>query len=568
MNFGVFSWAPRYKREYLPGDIFAGVIVMIMLVPQSMAYALLAGLPPYMGLYASMLPLLLYGLCGSSMTLAIGPVAIVSLMIASALSGIAEPGSELYVSGAITLAMLSGVILVLLGIARFDYFVNYLSRPVLSGFISAATILIAVKQLQYLLGLHIPSGTNVFETLINIIQNIQDINPVTTAIGVTSIIILLLTRKPLERILRRYKFSDAVVATATKTGALLAVIAGVLLVWLFELDKTAGVDIVADIPSGLPPISVPVPELSFVQELLPAAILISLVGYLESVSVARLLASKRRQKINTSQELIAIGASNIGAALTGGFPVAGGISRSSVNFSAGGNTPLASIITAILIAVFIAFFAQLLYYLPRAVLSAIVVMAVLRLFDLNPVIRTWRFNKADSISLLTTFICVLVLGVELGILIGAVVAIAFYLWRTSRPHIAIVGRVGDTEHFRNVERYEVKICPEVVAIRIDESLYFANAQALEERVQEEVADRHEVKSILLICSAINFIDASALETLESILAELSAAGVDLYLCEVKEPVLDQFKHTDFIEKLGTDRIYISTHEAMTALKCV
>ncbi|MEE8321754.1 MAG: sulfate permease, partial [Gammaproteobacteria bacterium] len=553
---------------YLPGDILAGVIVMIMLVPQSMAYALLAGLPPYMGLYASMLPLLLYGLCGSSMTLAIGPVAIVSLMVASALSGIAEPGTELYVTGAITLAMLSGVILVLLGIARFDYFVNYLSRPVLSGFISAATILIAVKQLQYLLGLPVPPDKNVFGILLYVYEHIRDINLPTAAIGIISIIILLLTRKPLELVLIRCKFSDAVVSTVTKTGALVAVIAGILLVWTLELDKTAGVDIVADIPSGLPPVSFPLPELSLVQELIPAAILISLVGYLEGISVARLLASKRRQKIKPNNELIALGAANMGAALTGGFPVAGGISRSSVNFTAGANTPLASIITAVLIAIFVAFFAQLLYYLPRAVLSAIVIMAVLRLFDLKPVIRTWHFNNADSISLLTTFICVLVIGVEIGILIGAVVAITFYLWRTSRPHIAIVGRVGNTEHFRNVERYEVKTCPEVIAIRIDGSLYFANAQALEERILEEVTEKSEVKSILLICSAINFIDASALETLESILTELRAAGVDLYLCEVKEPVLDQFKHTDFLDQLGTDKIYISTHEAMTALKCV
>jgi SulP family sulfate permease len=302
--------------------------------------------------------------------------------------------------------------------------------------------------------------------------------------------------------------------------------------------------------------------------LLPTALAISFVGYMESVSVAKSLASKRRQKIDANQELVALGAANLGAAFTGGYPVTGGFSRSVVNFSAGANTGLASIITAALIALTVIFLTPLFYYLPRAVLAAIIVVAVFGLIDLATLRHVWRYSKADGLSLVLTFLAVLALGVEIGILVGVAVSLLLYLWRTSKPHMAVVGRVGESEHFRNVLRHQVQTCPHVVAVRVDESLYFANTKYLEDSLLSMVADRPEVRHLLLICSAVNFVDASALETLEGLVHELSDAGVELWLSEVKGPVMDRLQAIGFVDELGANHVFLSTHDAMRALACV
>ncbi len=561
------DWLVHYRRENLVGDLMAGLIVAIMLVPQGMAYAMLAGLPPEVGLYASIVPLVIYGLLGTSRTLAVGPVAIVSLLVASGVTPLAEPGSVQYVQYALALALLVGIIQFGMGMVRLGFLVNFLSHPVISGFTSAAAIVIGFSQLKHLLGLPIPRTEHFHELLLYAGQHLAESNLLTVGIGLGSIGILLYFKYRLGSQLRRWGAVDSLIIPLTKSAPLVIVALGTGLVWALNLDQRAGVAIVGDVPAGLPSLSLPVFDLNLWQLLLPTALAISFVGYMESISVAKSLASKRRQKVDANQELVALGAANLGATLTGGYPVTGGFSRSVVNFAAGANTGLASIITAGLIAVTVIFLTPLFYFLPRAVLAAIIMVAVFGLIDVATFKYVWRYNKADAASLLITFLAVLTVGVETGIVVGVIATILLFLWRTNRPHVAIVGRVGDTETYRNVRRHQVKTCPHVIAMRIDESLYFANTKFLEDKVLCAIADRPEVKHLVLIGIAVNFIDASALETLESLIDELRDAGVTLHLAEIKGPVMDRLQAIGFVDKIGADHIYLSTHEAMQALGC-
>ena len=561
----IVDWFPGYGRRDFASDSLAGLIVAIMLVPQGMAYALLAGLPPEVGLYASIVPLVFYGLLGSSRALAVGPVAIVSLMVASTLGEIHATGSAGYLSGAILLAFLSGAILLGMGLARLGFLVNFLSHPVISGFSSAAALVIGFSQVKHLLGFDIPRSHLITETIAHAASHIGQINAATFAVAVASLAILLVFKSGIAAWLKGLGLSAGVADAAAKAGPLVAVLLTTLAVWLLRLDQTAGVKIVADIPAGLPPLTAPVLDLALIEQLLPAAALIAFVGFLESVSVAKSLASKRRQKIDANQELIALGAANIGASFTGGYPVTGGFSRSLVNFTAGAVTPFASVITAGLIALTVLLFTPLLYFLPKAALAAIIVVAVANLVDLKTLREAWVYNRADAVSLIATFAAVLTLGVEMGIVVGAALSIVLYLWRTSRPHMAEVGRVGRTEHFRNILRHKVETDPKLLMVRVDESLYFANTAYLEDELLARVSDRPDIEHLVLIMSAVNFIDASALETLETLAERLRDAGVTLHLAEVKGPVMDRLERVAFLENLDGGRVFLSTHAASEAL---
>lgn len=560
------NWLVHYRREDLVGDVMAGIIVTIMLVPQGMAYALLAGLPPQVGLYASILPLFIYGLLGTSRTLAVGPVAIVSLLVASGLTPLAAPGSSLYVQLALTLALLVGIIQAIMGLVRSGFLVNFLSHPVISGFTSAAAIVIGLSQLKHLLGLSMP-GEQVHEVLLSTAQNISASNPATVTIGLGSIAVMLYFKHLLGPQLKRWGLPHGWIIPVTRSAPLIVVAGGTLTVWAFNLAETAGVAIVGNVPAGLPGLTLPILDLSLWQVLLPTALAISFVGYMESISVAKSLASKRRQKVDANQELVALGAANLAATFSGGYPVTGGFSRSVVNFAAGANTGLASIITAGLIALTVIFLTPLFYLLPKAVLAAIILVAVFGLIDVTTFRHVWRYNRADAAALVITFLAVLTVGVETGIGVGVVATILLFLWRTSRPHVAIVGRVGNSETYRNVLRHRVKTCPHVVAIRVDESLYFANTKFLEDTVLSTIADQPEVKHLVLIGIAVNFIDASALETLEALVQELRQAGVEFHLAEIKGPVMDRLNAIGFVDKIGADHVHLSTHDAMTALNC-
>ncbi|WP_373529458.1 SulP family inorganic anion transporter [Nostoc sp.] len=560
-----FDWLLNYQSKHLVGDITAGIIVTSLLIPQSMAYALLAGLPPKIGLYASLLPPIIYPLLGTSRVLAVGPVAVDSLMVAAAIAQFAPQDTPRYLSLALTLAFLVGIIEIGMGVLRLGFLVNFLSRSVISGFISGAAVIIAFSQVKHLFGLKIPATESFFELLALIVNKLPQTNIMTLALGVGSVGILFYFNNPLIKQLKRLHWSDQNILPISKSAPLLVVILGTLLVWAFQLDKIAEIKIVGEIPAGLPSFTLPLLDLQTLQSLLPAALAISLVGYMEGFAGGQALASKRREKINANQELVGFGAANIGAAFTGGYPVTGGLSRSVVNYAAGANTGLASIITGLLIAVTVMFLTSLFYFLPQTCLAAIIITAVYKLIDFATLKRMWVYDKADAIAWLATFATVLVLGVEKGIILGAAIALGLHLWRTSKPHIAIVGRLGDSEHFRNELRYPVQTSPQVLAVRVDESLYFANAKYLENFLTQAIADRLEVTTILLVCSAVNAIDASALEILEALVADLKSLKIEFYLCEVKGPVMDKLNKIGFVDYLGEDHIFLTTDQAMRTL---
>jgi SulP family sulfate permease len=561
------NWIGNYRQADFPSDLVAGIVTAIMLIPQSMAYAQLAGLPPQIGLYASVVPLAIYALLGTSGQLSVGPVAITSLLVASSVGALATGGTERYLVLAFVLALIVGVIKLALGFLRLGVLLNFLSHPVLAAFTSGAAVIIAVGQLKHILGYPI-GGEHFYETVIQALSGLGNTRPITFAIGAGSVALLLFFRKGLQPLLKRAGLPALAVTLIVSGAPLVTVIAGTLLVWLFALDATAGVAIVGAIPAGLSPFAVPPISLGDVQALLPAALLIVAVSVVESIAVARALASKRRQAIDPNQELIALGAANIAAGLFSGYPVTGGFARSVVNDQAGAVTGLASLITAGMIALILLFFTPLFYYLPQAVLAATVLVAVSGLIDLREPLRIARTNRSDAATWLMTFIAVLALGIEGGILVGVAVSLALFLWRSSRPHIAVVGRLGESETYRNILRHEVQTWPHVVAVRVDESLYFANTRYLEDALLRIVAERREVRHLVLIGSAINFIDSSALHTLEELIVALREAGVELHLAEIKGPVMDRLKRSHLLEQLGPGHVHLSTHDAMRALGCV
>lgn len=560
------EWLAHYERKNMPGDALAGVIVASLLIPQGMAYALLAGLPPQFGLYASLLPLAVYALLASSRFVAVGPVAMVSLLIATGVAELAEPGSARYLAFATATALAVGLLQIAMGAARLGALTNFLSHPVLSGFSSAAAILIALSQVKHLLGVKVPQTEHFHELLAQLAEAMPQAHLPTLLIGGVSVLLLLAFQYLLPGLLARWEKFPAIAAQSlAKSGPLFVVIAGTAIVAGFQLGKTSGVSIIGEIPRGLPKLAFPALGASEFLPLIPLALTVSFVGFLESVSVAKTLASKRRQNVDSNQELIALGAANVAAGVTGAFPVTGGFSRSVINFSAGANTGLASLITAALIAVAVLFFTPLFHHLPQVVLAAVIIVAVAGLIDFAMPRRLWRYNKADAAALIFTFVSVLAFGIEKGILFGTVSTILLYLWRTSRPHMAVVGRVANTEHFRNVLRHEVQTLPHVLLLRIDESLYFANAKQVEDFVLCAAAKRPNLQHFVLICSAINFIDASALETLTNLLTQLRDAGIQLYLTEVKGPVMDRLADTEFLEQLGSERVFLTTEGAYEKL---
>ncbi len=565
--FPIVTWGLHYQRSYLLGDVTAGLIVASLLIPQGMAYAMLAGLPPQVGLYASIVPQIIYAFLGTSRMLSVAPVAVDSLMVAATVSVLAKENTPEYLGLALTLALLVGILEILMGVFRLGFLVNFLSQAVISGFISAAAIIIGCSQVKHLFGLKIPQTESFLQLVGYLGEKIGATNWITLGLGAASVAVLLYFKQGLGKQLKNWGLQEETIAPITKSGPLIVVAGSTLIVWLLHLDKIAAVTIVGDIPKGLPPLSLPLIDQNTLQSLLPAALAISFVGFMEAFAVGEFLASKKRQKVEANQELIALGAANFSAAFTGGYPITGGLSRSVVNFSAGANTALASIITAIIIAVTVMFFTPLFYFLPQTSLAAIILVAVANLLDFGTLKRLWGYDKTDAIAWLAAFIAVLLTSVEKGIMMGAAISLLLHLWRTSKPHIAIVGRVGETEHFRNVRRHEVKTCPHVLAVRVDESLYFVNAKYLQDYVLKYLAHNPQVQHLVLVCSAVNLIDGSALETLQSLITDLKTMGVEFYMSEVKGPVRDKLEKVGFVEILGSERIFLSTDMAMRQLEC-
>mgnify|MGYP006073783387 CR=1 FL=1 len=561
----IFEWGRTYDRLTLTNDLVAAVIVTIMLIPQSLAYALLAGLPPEMGLYASMLPIVLYAIFGTSRALAVGPVAVVSLLTAAAVSKVAMPGTSEYIVAAITLAFLSGAILLVLGFLRLGFLANFLSHPVIAGFITASGIIIAASQMKNILGID-ANGHNLLEIITSLFEHLDEVNWITVIIGVTTTAFLFWVRKGLLPLLIKLGLNVRTASIVAKAGPVAAIFVTTLAVWGFDL-ASRGVKIVGDVPTGLPPLSLPSFSMDLWSSLIVSAVVISIIGFVESVSVAQTLAAKKRQRIDPDQELIGLGAANIGAAFTGGFPVTGGFSRSVVNYDAGASTPAAGAYTAIGLGVASLFLTPLIFHLPKATLAATIIVAVLSLVDFSILKKTWKYSKSDFAAVAVTMAMTLTVGVELGVTTGVAISILIHLFKTSRPHMAIVGQVPGTEHYRNVLRHEVIVDQSVLTIRVDESLYFANTRALEDRIYDEVAKQPDLKHVILMCSAVNDIDMSALESLEAINERLDLGGVSFHLSEVKGPVMDGLNGSGFLDHL-TGRVFLSQHQAQTAIGAV
>ncbi|MDL2336793.1 MAG: sulfate permease [Pseudomonadota bacterium] len=558
----LLDWGRRYDRDTLIGDSVAALIVTIMLIPQSLAYAMLAGLPPEVGLYASVAPLLLYAVFGSSRVLAVGPVAVVSLMTAAAIGEHAAAGSPAYWAAAITLAFMSGAMLLAMGLLRLGFLASFLSHPVISGFISASGLLIAASQLKTLMGVK-AEGHNLFELLQSLARQVPATHALTLSIGVSTVAFLFWARHGLKPMLMRRGAAARTADVIARAGPVAAIALTTVLTWALDW-QSQGVKIVGTIPQGLPPLTLPVWDLALWRELAVPALLISVVGFVESVSVGQTLAAKRRQRIEPDQELVALGASNLSAAFTGGFPVTGGFARSVVNFDAGAQTPAAGVFTAIGITLASLLLTPALYFLPQATLAATIVVAVLSLVDFGILKRVWAYSRPDFIAVAATLLATLTFGVERGLVVGVIVSLALYLFRTSRPHIAVVGLVPGTEHFRNVLRHDVRVSPRLVSLRVDGSLYFANARSLEDRVNDAVAAHPELRHLVLQCSAVNDIDASALESLEAIEHRLRDAGIQLHLSEVKGPVMDRLKTTEFMDRLE-GRVFLTHYQAIAEL---
>jgi len=558
----ILEWGPKYNKKTLGNDLIVAVIVTMMLIPQSLAYALLAGLPPEVGLYASMAPLILYAIFGTSRALAVGPVAVASLMTAAAAGQLASQGTPEYYGAAIALAMVSGLLLMAMGFLKLGFLANFLSHPVIAGFITASGIQIAAGQLGPVLGVN-AHGESFLDIAISLWHSISSVHWITAAIGIGSLLFLFWVRSGLKPLLLKLKMGAKAADIMVKVGPVVAIIGTILIVWGMGLaDK--GVKIVGKVPEGLPKIQMPPLDFALWLKILVPALLISIVGYVESISVALTLAAKKRQRVDPDQELIAIGAANIGSAVSGGFPVTGGFSRSVVNFDAGAETPAAGVFTAVGIGLTTLFLTPLLFFLPNATLAATIIVAVLSLVDFNALKQTWVYSKADFAAMLVTILITLIEGIEPGLIAGVGLSIFLHLYKTSRPHVAVVGQIPGTETFRNVERHGVITDPQILSLRVDESLYFPNARFMEDLINNKVAANPEIRHVILECPAINGIDFSALESLEAINHRLKDGGIKLHLSEVKGPIMDRLKKSHFLKEL-TGGVHLRQYDAVASI---
>lgn len=563
--FPVLRWARGYGRAHFTGDLTAAAIVTLLLIPQSLAYALLAGMPAVTGLYASMLPLVVYALMGSSQVLAVGPAALRSIMSAAAVGTVVAVGGASFIAASAVLALLVGGLLLVMGALRMGFVSGFLSHPVLSGFISASGLLIIGSQLQHLLGMPLP-GHDAPTLLGHLARQWSAVHPLTLAVSGAAILALLGIRFHLKRWLMALGLAAPTADLLTKAAPLFLLVLSIVLTSVLGWHEQ-GLAVVGFVPRGLPTLdlgALGTDAWPLVKALFLPALLISLVSFVESVSVAQTFASRRRERIDPNAEMRGLGAANFAAGLTGGFAVGTSFSRTVVAADGGGRTPAWGIYTALLLAATALFFTPWLRNLPLAVLAATIVVAVYSLVDVRSFRRVWRYSRVDFTAQALTFAVTLFIDLVTGLVVGALASLVLHLWRSSRPHIATVGRVPGTEHYRNVHRHAVETHPHILGLRVDESLYFANARFLEDQVAALVAQNPAVKHVVLQCTAVNDIDASALESLETIAQRLKDAGVQMHLSEVKGPVMDRLKRSDFLDHLS-GQVFFTHHQAVTAL---
>lgn len=543
----ILDWIKNYSASHFKGDLNAGITVGIMLIPQGMAYAVLAGLPPIYGLYASIVPLILYAIFGTSRQLAVGPVAIVSLLVIAGVGEIAEVGSDRFIQLAIMTAFGVGIFQFLMGLFRMGFLVNFLSHPVLSGFTSAAALIIGASQLNNLLGIDLPRTNYVHEIVMDTIDKAASIDPFTSAIGIGSIGVIILIRK----------------WNRAFPSALAVVVLGTLVTAALGLDQK-GVAIVGEIPQGLPSLEVFSFNLGDFEQLLPTILVISLVGYMESIAVAKAIANKHGYKVDPNQELIGLGIANIGGAFFQSYPTTGGFSRTAVNDQAGSKTGMASIISAVIIALTVLLLTPLFYYLPMTVLAAIIIVAVAGLFDVREMKELWKTDRRDFAMLGVTFLATLALGIEEGIGVGVVLSLIMVIYSSAKPHGTELGRLGNTRNFRNVTRYpEAKTEEEILIYRFDSQLYFANITHFRDELDELMKARgNELKLLVLDASAINSIDSTGIHTLKELIEDLNEKNIKFFIAGAIGPVRDRLKTSGIVNLMGDNNFFFDVDDAL------
>jgi SulP family sulfate permease len=544
----ILDWLKSYSTDEFKGDLNAGITVGIMLIPQGMAYAVLAGLPPIYGLYASIVPLILYAIFGTSRQLAVGPVAIVSLLVVAGVGEIAEVGSDRFIQLAIMTAFGVGIFQFVMGLFRMGFLVNFLSHPVLSGFTSAAALIIGASQIKNLLGIDLPRTNYVHEVIMGITDKIVNIDPFTATIGIGSICLIILIRK----------------WSRTFPSAIAVVVIGILFTAVFGLDQK-GVAIVGEIPRGLPSLDIISFNLSDFQQLLPTILVVSLVGYMESIAVAKAIANKHDYKVDANQELIGLGIANIGGAFFQSYPTTGGFSRTAVNDQAGAKTGLASIISAVIIMLTVLLLMPLFYYLPMAVLAAIIIVAVAGLFDFREIKELWKTDRRDLAMLAVTFIATLTLGIEEGIAVGVIISLVAVIYSSAKPHGTELGRLGNTRNFRNVSRYpEAKTDEEILIYRFDSQLYFANVSYFRDELDELMKSRgNQLKLLVLDASAINNIDSTGIHTLEKLIEDLNEKNIKFFIAGAIGPVRDKLKTFGIVTLMGDNNFFFDVNDALS-----
>lgn len=546
----ILNWLPNYQKPWLSGDLSAGLTVGVMLIPQGMAYSMLAGLPPIHGLYAVTIPLVLYAIFGTSRQLAVGPVAMVSLLTAAGIGALQPESPEAWLLLALTLAFLVGAIQFLMGLFRLGFLVNFLSHPVISGFTSAAAIIIGLSQLKHLLGIKIPNSEYVHEIILATSAHIGETNILTLFIGLIAIVVI----KGMKKIHKAIP------------GALVAVVLGILVVWGFHLTEQ-GVKIVGEVPSGLPGFSLPTFDLFSWQILLPTALTISLVGFMESFAVAKAIQAKHKDyQVDANQELMALGLANFGAAFFQGYAVTGGFSRTAVNDQAGAKTGLASIISAGLIVLTLLFLTPLFYYLPNSVLAAVILVAVSSLIDYKEALHLWKNDRSDFWMLLATFVVTLSLGIEKGIMAGVILSLGVVIYRATRPHVAVLGRVPDSMFFRNIKRFDnLEQRPDILVVRFDGPLFFSNINYFKDKMAELAAEKGQaLRLIVLNADSMSHLDSSAIHALEDWVADNRQNGVEVYFTSVIGPVRDTLNRWGLTHSIGENSFFMSNYQAIQA----
>ncbi|WP_061518767.1 SulP family inorganic anion transporter, partial [Acinetobacter venetianus] len=548
--FPAIQWLKHYQYNSFKADLIAALIVLAMLVPQGMAYAMLAGLPPVMGIYASILPMIIYAFTGSSTTLSIGPVAIISMMVFATLNPLFPVASEAYIEAACLLAILVGIISFILGIFRFGFLIQLISHPVIQSFIIASALLIALGQLKFLLDIPIKAN-NIPEFILSLVQNIHQLSFLSISFSLAAISMLILLPKIVPS------------SFIAKTTPLLLVISSIVMVYLTSLDQH-GLKTVGVIPTGLPNFHFPTWDFALVQKLLPSAFMIAMISFVESLAIAQATALQKRDDLNSNQELIALGLANIAAGINSGFAVSGSLSRTVVNADAGAKTPMAGVLSSLFMIAVSLYFTGLFQNLPLTVLAATIFVSIWKLVIFTPFYETWKYSRADGLAMIATFLGVTCIDISTGLIIGIVLTFILLLWRISRPHIAVIGLIEGTQHFRNVSRYDVVTIPTIASFRVDENLSFLNAHVLKGYIITELSHNKAVKHVVINCSSISNIDLSALEMLEELNRELLILDIKLHLSEVKSPVMDRLVDSKLIREL-TGQIFLSHYQAIQYL---